>query len=224
MTKIPKGLCHCGCGRPTPIASRNRKNLGWIKGEPLNYLKGHNRCAPRGPEAPEGMKWCGTCKTMKDKTEFFKASGQVDGLQGFCKPCARDRQAKWREKNREKHNRLCANARRRKKLGIEPAEYDALLDAQDGCCAICKGLCITKTDTGIQKSLAVDHDHETGAVRGLLCARCNTAIGLLEDDPARIAAALAYLASHKPGAWFTDAACGHECSPQVQEHSCAPGA
>lgn len=224
MTKIPKGLCQCGCGRTTPIASRNRKNLGWIKGEPMSYLKGHNRCAPRGPEVPEGMKWCGTCQTIKSKGEFFKATREADGLQGFCKACSRDKQAIWRANNREKHNRLCADARRKKRLGIEPHEYDALIDAQDGCCAICKGLCITKTDTGIQKSLAVDHDHETGAVRGLLCARCNTAIGLLEDDPARIAAALAYLASHKPGAWFTDAACGHECSPQVQEHSCAPGA
>ena len=44
MAKIPKGLCHCGCGRPTPVASRNRKNLGRIKGEPLNYLRGHSRC------------------------------------------------------------------------------------------------------------------------------------------------------------------------------------
>lgn len=210
MTKIPKGLCQCGCGRPTPIASRNRKNLGWIKGEPLSYLRGHNRCAPRGPEAPEGMKWCGTCKTMKDKAEFFKASGQVDGLQGFCKPCARDKQAKWREKNREKHNRLCTDSRRRKRIGMEPHEYDQLLDDQGGVCAICKGKCTSKTQKGMQKSLAADHDHVTGATRGLLCTKCNTAIGLLGDDPAVIAAALAYLSNHKPTEWITDAMYCHE--------------
>lgn len=198
MTKIPKGLCQCGCGRPTPVAPRNRKNLGWVKGEPLSFLRGHNRTAPRGPDVPDGMKWCGSCQSVKPAGEFFANKNQADGLQGHCKQCGREKQASWRANNREKHNRLCADARRKKRLGIEPSKYDALLEAQGGCCAICKGLCITKTGTGIQKSLAVDHDHETGAVRGLLCARCNTALGLLGDDPVRVAAALAYVASRKP--------------------------
>ena len=52
--KIPKGLCQCGCGKTTAIATRNRNNLGWVKGEPLRYLRGHNNLAERGPETPWG--------------------------------------------------------------------------------------------------------------------------------------------------------------------------
>lgn len=198
MTKsITKGLCQCGCGRPTEIASRNRKDLGWIKGEPLTYLRGHNRLAVRGPETPEGMKWCGTCQTVKPIADFARGKSQIDGLQGFCRSCGRERQAKWRASNREKSNWIAANCHRRKRLGISKETYNQMLAAQNGVCAICKDVCITKTTTGIQKSLAVDHDHNTGKVRGLLCARCNTAIGLLGDDPERLRVAVNYLIAYQ---------------------------
>ena len=198
MTKnTPKGTCQCGCGRPTKIATRNRASLGWVKGEPLAYLHGHNKLAVRGPETEEGMKWCGTCKTVKPLIEFAKGKSQVDGLQGFCRPCGRNNQAKWRTGNREKANRIAANSHRMKRLGVTSEKYDELLASQGGVCAICKELCITKTTTGIQKSLAVDHNHETGQVRGLLCARCNTAIGLLGDDPIRLQYAANYLLAYR---------------------------
>jgi hypothetical protein len=139
------------------------------------------------------MKWCGTCKTMKTKSEFAKAIGQVDGLQGFCRSCGRVKQAKWRSENRVQANRAAANAHRRRRLGIEPHQYDEMLAEQGGVCAICNGLCDIRTVTGVQKNLAVDHDHETGDIRGLLCTRCNTAIGLFDDDTERLAKAREYL-------------------------------
>lgn len=64
--------------------------------------------------------------------------------------------------------------------------------AQDGRCAICREE-ETATARGRVRSLAVDHDHETGAVRGLLCSRCNTALGLFRDNPALLLEAIAYL-------------------------------
>jgi hypothetical protein len=67
-------------------------------------------------------------------------------------------------------------------------QYGTLLAAQGGICAICGG-----PPTGMGKSYHVDHDHETGIVRGLLCSNCNTALGLLGDDPSRLAAAIRYL-------------------------------
>lgn len=210
MTNIEKGFCQCGCGRKTNIAPRNRASLGWVKGEPLDYLRGHNNLAKRGPETAEGFKWCGTCNEVKPVADFAKGRSQVDGLQGFCRPCGTIKQAAWRDANREKHNRIGTDCRRRKRLGMEPHEYDQLLDEQDGVCAICKSKCTSKTQKGVQKSLAADHDHATGATRGLLCAKCNTAIGLLGDDPAIVAAALAYLSSHKPTEWITDATYCHE--------------
>lgn len=64
-----------------------------------------------------------------------------------------------------------------------------MLEAQGGVCAICKGP-ETKPNA---KYLAVDHDHATGAVRGLLCNNCNRAIGLLGDDAERLIAGADYL-------------------------------
>ena len=73
-----------------------------------------------------------------------------------------------------------------KKFGLTPETYAALLASQDGKCAIC-GL----PQNG--EALAVDHGHETGKMRGLIHRKCNTAIGLLNDDPALLRAAIVYL-------------------------------
>jgi hypothetical protein len=75
------------------------------------------------------------------------------------------------------------------RMSIE--EYAALLAEQDGVCAICREACSSG------KRLAVDHDHATGECRGLLCMRCNTAVGLLRDDPKLLAAAIEYLNARK---------------------------
>ena len=85
--------------------------------------------------------------------------------------------------------------RRRYKIGIE--DYQRRLGEQGGCCAICR-----KPESleikGCVVSLAVDHDHSTGAVRGLLCSNCNRGLGLFNDDPALLLAAMDYLASQQP--------------------------
>lgn len=78
--------------------------------------------------------------------------------------------------------------RYRKRFGIGLAEYDALFKAQRGVCAICN----KQSD----KKLAVDHDHDTGEVRGLLCGACNRGIGLLKDDAQILHKAIEYLKSH----------------------------
>ena len=71
--------------------------------------------------------------------------------------------------------------------GISPADYDALLAKQDGVCAIC--------GKPSEETLCVDHCHATGTIRGLLCRKCNIALGCNEDDPATIITSLAYLGS-----------------------------
>lgn len=74
--------------------------------------------------------------------------------------------------------------------GLADGEYEALLDKQGGVCAICR-----KPPT-LGKQLWVDHDHASGEVRGLLHAKCNTAIGLLCDDPQLLQAAREYLLAY----------------------------
>ena len=73
-----------------------------------------------------------------------------------------------------------------RKYGVTRKDYDTMLVAQAGVCAICG-----KAENG--KRLAIDHCHKTGEVRGLLCALCNTAIGKLNDDPELLERAAMYL-------------------------------
>lgn len=92
----------------------------------------------------------------------------------------------WNAANPGRHS---ANSRRSALLrdfALTPEDYAALLIEQGGVCAICSAPPGTR-------SLCVDHDHTTGAIRGLLCGPCNRGIGLLRDDPAVLRAAIGYL-------------------------------
>lgn len=74
------------------------------------------------------------------------------------------------------------------RYGISIAQYDALFLAQDGKCKIC-----SLPSTAQKRKLAVDHDHKTGKVRGLLCDKCNKGLGQFEDNVARLQTAITYL-------------------------------
>jgi hypothetical protein len=78
------------------------------------------------------------------------------------------------------------NADRLRDHGLTDAEYDALLASQGGLCAICRGGFGSPGDR-------IDHDHDTGRVRGLLCHNCNVALGHFRDDPLILARAAAYV-------------------------------
>lgn len=80
----------------------------------------------------------------------------------------------------------------RKQYGISADDYWSMLAKQNGCCLIC----YHKPSTGARR-LAVDHCHTTGKVRGLLCSRCNTALGLFRDNPMMLEAAKRYLLEHQ---------------------------
>ena len=122
-----------------------------------------------------------------------KAKRQAEG---------RESARKWREKNRERHRQMCrewaaankarcaANAwifKLRKKYGITPADYQLLFEEQKGKCAIVG--CGRLADH-------IDHCHERGIVRGLLCKQCNWAIGYLGESTIRAAAIIEYLRKH----------------------------
>lgn len=114
------------------------------------------------------MKTCSMCGYAKPLTEFNK---KRDGLQPKCKTC-------------------CAIQQRAIRYGITEEQYQQLLAKQDGVCAICE-----RPDRTYDH-LSVDHDHETGAVRGLLCGHCNHAIGKMGDDPELLRKAALYLERH----------------------------
>lgn len=102
----------------------------------------------------------------------------------------REAQRRWRERNLETAKQRNRDAEYRRKYGINLEQYDAMLKAQQGVCAICDTSC----DTGM--NLAVDHCHVTNKVRGLLCKNCNTAIGLLKENVENMNKAINYIKFH----------------------------
>jgi len=87
----------------------------------------------------------------------------------------------WRKANPEKAKALWLRQR-----GVHRPAYEALLGKQGNVCAICG-------DAPKGKALAIDHDHETGTIRGLLCDHCNMGLGHFKDDPDLLLAAVKYL-------------------------------
>ena len=86
----------------------------------------------------------------------------------------------------------------RRRYGLSGVDYQRLLDAQDGVCAICK----RPPPEG--RFLGVDHDHKTDAIRGLLCDRCNLALGQFYDSLSNLSNAMIYLEEHKMSHWTED--------------------
>ena len=115
----------------------------------------------------------------------------------------REYQRRWKEKNRDKiraYNRKHykydkAKARDialRRKFGINTAQYEVMREAQKNRCAVCR-----TAIPGGKGDWHVDHDHATGAIRGLLCQNCNLGLGHFQDSPRFLAAAIKYLQKHK---------------------------
>jgi len=98
----------------------------------------------------------------------------------------------WDRQNPEKRKRY-QRAKLLSRYGITIDDYDLMMERQDGACAICGA---TEAAASRFHSFAVDHDHETGIVRGLLCIACNRAIGLLGDDPDLLRKAALYVEVH----------------------------
>ncbi len=120
--------------------------------------------------APAGTKWCPRCENYLPIAQFGRRpSGNP---QSFCFPCQKG---------------YLHETRIQKLFGIDAAEYQRILTLQGGRCAICR-------QKPRSKNLAVDHDHETGEVRGLLCTRCNhKLLGSAHDKADILLRAAAYL-------------------------------
>lgn len=201
-------------------ACNNRQAGSWRKNNTDRYkatkaaAKQTNRERNSSPGAIsfDGVKRCSACKQEKPRTDFGIHRSLADGLMRICKECNRRNASLWRQANPEKfraardkwkrehpdrvkelNNRSAqkrykpgsTTARQRaRRLGMLPGDYDALYAKQGGKCAICFREC---------EVLDVDHCHETGVIRGGLCRKCNSGIGLLGDDPDVLWNALQYL-------------------------------
>lgn len=141
------------------------------------------------------VKRCPRCGHTKDIDEFNVNRTASDGRQTYCKPCMFNATEESRKKDPERYNAWSRKRDFRQKLkrhGLTQEEYEEILARQGGVCAICSRAELAKRGPRT-RVLCIDHDHQTGRVRGLLCSDCNRALGMFQDDPAILRAAVAYL-------------------------------
>jgi hypothetical protein len=127
-------------------------------------------------------KLCVLCNIEKDYSEFSLNKNGRYGLHSQCKTC-KSNVSKYRYANGDSYA-----LRLQKLYGLTVDEYKQLYAEANGCCQVC-GI----SEENNNKRLAVDHCHTTGKVRGLLCGKCNTALGQLDDNLNKISSLYSYL-------------------------------
>jgi hypothetical protein len=146
----------------------------------------YDRMRRRGTTAPyvhtpRTEKRCSECRLVKLMSEFHMNKTHKDKAvkrpSAACKTCYPKQQRKYWIKS---------------KYGITLDQYEGMLAEQGGRCAICYTFDNVYAEQQ-DRSFAVDHDHETGKVRGLLCQTCNRMLGMASDSPDRLRRAADYL-------------------------------
>lgn len=163
-------------------------------------------------------KRCTLCGETKPLDQFGRDAKAPDGKAWWCSSCRRAKAQAWRDANPEKKREQNRNRDRSRyldkvriwqrawqrsergkrsyrqtylkaKYGLTIEEFQSMVAAQNGRCAIC----------GCDdRQLVIDHNHSSGAVRGLLCNLCNQGLGALQDSEPVLKAALLYLQRHGP--------------------------
>jgi hypothetical protein len=140
-------------------------------------------------------KVCVECKNSKRLKQFDYCKTCKNERKNVCISCMRKKRTDYlmlHSKGEELAKVRSMDLRLKTTYGINIETYNKMFTDQNGCCKICK---IHQTD--LNKNLAVDHSHTTGQVRGLLCPKCNTGIGLLQEDISILAESIKYLMSFR---------------------------
>lgn len=171
---MPNGICpKC---KQKPIASRS---AGYCRecGNKVNASRRQRRKRMflEGQLTHPAEKKCARCGVVKKAGFFTPQYATRDGLSNWCKECV---------------SAVCTKSNKRRKYGMDDPSIIAMLEQQQNACPIC----LKPIVFGERKNnFHIDHDHQTGAVRGILCETCNPGLGKLEDDPARLAMGVEYL-------------------------------
>ncbi|UQU68122.1 endonuclease VII domain-containing protein [Couchioplanes caeruleus] len=178
LRTLPSSEFHSNRRRPDRLAYYC-KRCAAERSEASRRRRGIGQRRQTEVPVPAGSKWCPDCDTTKPLDAFARTKASSSGYHSYCKPCHNAR-------GQETRKRLYGGSREyhlRRRYGIGQLEFDGLLAAQGGVCAIC----------GVDDPQHLDHDHRTGEVRGILCFNCNGGLGQFRDDPVLLADAIAYL-------------------------------
>jgi hypothetical protein len=164
---------------PSPKGKPHKKPAdGWKRGRPKDI-------PPICEQCKNPMKYCRRCMKWKPIEEFATYTEKYVGrwvgevkrvaIESYCKQCQTDK--------KRIHNMV-------QMTGVTPEERLKMIEAVGGRCAICGEA---------KEKMRVDHDHKTGAIRGILCNDCNLALGGFGDDPSLLSSALNYLTNSISG-------------------------
>lgn len=156
----------------------SRRHRDWYERNKIKMAEG------RGVVVLEQRCW--VCKETKLRGDFGKSKSNIGGLNPCCKVCARERANRIYNPAARLSDPHGRKARMWFLYRLRPSEYDAMFTRQDGKCAVC--------EQPFTKIPRVDHCHETGVVRGLLCNSCNALLAAL-DKEGYLEKAMKYLAT-----------------------------
>lgn len=140
-------------------------------------------------------KQCTKCLSVKTLEHFTKRGDYPDRYRSQCKECTRS------SNNNRYHTKYAGPSHRKRgykhvlknKYGLTPQEFSSLLESQESECLICSSKLEDMFKHTEGKRAVVDHCHDTGKVRGILCGTCNTGIGNLQDSTKLLEKAIEYL-------------------------------
>lgn len=138
-------------------------------------------------------KRCPKCELVLSVDNFYKSKTKHT-KKGWrytseCKSCSSAYSKKYREKDKQAFYEKAYARQVKYRYGITIEERDRIVEMQNGLCAIC--------DIDISDKPYIDHCHDTGKVRGMLCMNCNAGLGSFKDSPEIFKKALNYLLTHK---------------------------
>jgi hypothetical protein len=150
------------------LACNRQRNNEWYRRRRTSRGKEVRDCS----WVPEGFRWRPQCKQAVAPEDYTRNSRTASGFGGRCKAC---------------HNAYNSDAYLYRQYKLTQRQLEELRAAQGDSCAIC----------GEPQPQHLDHDHDTGEIRQLLCQRCNQWLGLFRDEPTLLRAAADYVERHR---------------------------
>lgn len=142
----------------------------------------HTSCLDCEHLRQQGLKRCRKCGQTKEFADFRRRAARPDGLESACRACQQMKEASAATRERLRRGKYVA------RYGITYEQVQEMIRAQDGKCRICHEVLLRPH---------VDHCHDTGKVRGILCVKCNSVLGYARDRVEVLEEAIKYLRGYR---------------------------